>query len=83
MNKRIFFPLDGTSSGLLSICFIAVVLFSLVMPGRFFTGNTFLSIAFQLPELGLLTFAMFIPMLSGGLNLAIIGTANLTSLFMA
>ncbi|MFA9330632.1 ABC transporter permease, partial [Escherichia coli] len=33
--------------------------------------------------LGLLTFAMFIPMLSGGLNLAIIGTANLTSLFMA
>ncbi|EBV7867038.1 ABC transporter permease, partial [Salmonella enterica subsp. enterica serovar Bovismorbificans] len=78
MNKRIFFPLDGTSSGLLSICFIAVVLFSLAMPGRFFTDNTFLSIAFQLPELGLLTFAMFIPMLSGGLNLAIIGTANLT-----
>ena len=83
MNKRIFFPLDGTRSGLLSICFIVVVLFSLAMPGRFFTDNTFLSIAFQLPELGLLTFAMFIPMLSGGLNLAIIGTANLTSLFMA
>ncbi len=53
------------------------------MPGRFFTENTFLSIAFQLPELGLLTFAMFVPMLSGGLNLSIIGTANLTSLFMA
>lgn len=53
------------------------------MPGRFLTENTFLSIAFQLPELGLLTFAMFVPMLSGGLNLSIIGTANLTSLFMA
>jgi simple sugar transport system permease protein len=52
MNKRIFFPLDGTRSGLLSICFIVVVLFSLAMPGRFFTDNTFLSIAFQLPELG-------------------------------
>ena len=49
MNKRIFFPLDGTRSGLLSICFIVVVLFSLAMPGRFFTDNTFLSIAFQLP----------------------------------
>lgn len=48
-----------------------------------FTQNTFLSITFQLPELGLLTFAMFVPMLSGGLNLAIISTANLTGLFMA
>ena len=41
MNKRIFFPLDGTSSGLLSICFIAVVLFSLAMPGRFFHRQYF------------------------------------------
>ena len=83
MKKQAFLPIDGTSSGLLAICFFAVVAFSLAMPGRFFTDNTFLSIAFQLPELGLLTFAMFVPMLSGGLNLAIIGTANLTSLFMA
>lgn len=83
MKKQAFLPIDGTSSGLLAICFFAVVAFSLAMPGRFFTENTFLSIAFQLPELGLLTFAMFVPMLSGGLNLAIIGTANLTSLFMA
>jgi len=83
MKKHPFFPLDGTSTGLLSICLLATIAFSLAMPGRFLTENTFLSIAFQLPELGLLTFAMFIPMLSGGLNLSIIGTANLTSLFMA
>jgi len=42
-----------------------------------------MSVAFQLPELGLLTLAMFIPILSGGLNLCIIATANLTSLLMA
>jgi len=83
MKKHPFFPLDGTSTGLLSICLLATIAFSLAMPGRFLTENTFLSIAFQLPELGLLTFAMFVPMLSGGLNLSIIGTANLTSLFMA
>ena len=71
MKKQAFLPIDGTSSGLLAICLFAVVAFSLAMPGRFFTENTFLSIAFQLPELGLLTFAMFVPMLSGGLNLAI------------
>ncbi|CAM3921428.1 ABC transporter permease [Serratia silvae] len=81
-NNRLL-AFDGTVSGLLGICCLATLTFTLLMPGRFFTGNTFLSIAFQLPELGLLTFAMFVPMLSGGLNLSIIGTANLTSLFMA
>ena len=39
--------------------------------------------AFQLPELGLLTLAMMIPLVSGGLNLAIIATANLCGLVMA
>lgn len=81
-NNRLF-AFDGAVSGLLGICCLATLAFTLLMPGRFFTENTFLSIAFQLPELGLLTFAMFVPMLSGGLNLSIIGTANLTSLFMA
>ncbi|MGL5386416.1 MAG: ABC transporter permease [Serratia sp. (in: enterobacteria)] len=81
-NNRLF-AVDGAVSGLLGICCLATLAFTLLMPGRFFTENTFLSIAFQLPELGLLTFAMFVPMLSGGLNLSIIGTANLTSLFMA
>ncbi|MEG1689982.1 MAG: ABC transporter permease, partial [Hafnia sp.] len=43
MKKQAFLPIDGTSSGLLAICFFAVVAFSLAMPGRFFTENTFLS----------------------------------------
>lgn len=83
MKKKSVLHIDGAKSGLLVICCLATVAFSLAMPDRFFTDNTFLSIAFQLPELGLLTFAMFVPMLSGGLNLSIISTANLTSLFMA
>lgn len=82
-NNNNFLTIDSTGIGLLSIVVIAIILFSIAMPGLFFTANTFMSIAFQLPELGLLTFAMFIPMLSGGMNLSIISTANLTSLFMA
>lgn len=74
---------DGTTQGLLLLLVLVVVGFSVALPGRFFNGGTFMSIAFQLPELGLLTLAMFIPILSGGLNLAIIATANLTSLLMA
>ena len=43
-------------------------------------GRRFRSVAFQLPELGLLTLAMLIPILSGGLNLAITFTANIAAL---
>jgi ABC-type xylose transport system permease subunit len=39
--------------------------------------------AFQMPELGILALAMMIPLMSGGLNLAIIATANLSALVMA
>ena len=41
------------------------------------------SMAFQLPELGILSLAMMISLISGGLNLAIIATANLCALAMA
>ncbi len=74
---------DGVTSGLLLLIVLAVALFSWMLPGRFLTDGTFMSMAFQLPELGLLTLAMFIAILSGGLNLCIIATANLTSLFIA
>lgn len=75
--------ISGANTGLLLLIVLVVALFSLLMPGRFFTSGTFTSMAFQLPELGLLTLAMFIAILSGGLNLCIIATANLTSLFIA
>lgn len=41
------------------------------------------SMAFQLPELGFLALAMMIPMLSGGIDLSIIATANFCALTMA
>ncbi|GLR10530.1 sugar ABC transporter permease [Mixta theicola] len=83
MKRRHCWLPDGTNSGLILLIALALALFAVLLPGRFFTGSTFLSMAFQLPELGLLTLAMFIAILSGGLNLAIIATANLTSLFIA
>ncbi len=64
--------------------FMAVVLlfFGLTTP-RFWSFGTFQSVAYQLPELGLLTLAMLLPILSGGLNLAITFTANIAALAMA
>ncbi|MDC9820031.1 ABC transporter permease [Pectobacterium polonicum] len=81
--KRYIFKPSGADVGLLFLIALCCALFSVMLPGRFFTTSTFMSMAFQLPELGLLTLGMFIAILSGGLNLCIIATANLTSLFIA
>ena len=59
-----------------------VISFSAVTP-RFLSVANFNSMAFQLPVLGLLTLAMLAPILSGGLNLAIIFTANMSGLTLA
>jgi simple sugar transport system permease protein len=68
--------------GLLGLLALTVVAFGLASP-QFLTAANFDSIAFQLPELGLLTLAMLAPIISGGINLAIIATANLSGLTLA
>ncbi|MBH0238103.1 ABC transporter permease [Methylobrevis albus] len=68
--------------GLLGFLAIVVMVFAL-SNSRFLSGPTFASIAFQLPELGLLTLAMLIPIISGGFNLAITFTANISALTLA
>ncbi len=73
----------GPEVGWLLLFLLVVLLaFGLVAP-RFLSGANLGSIAFQLPELGLLTLAMLIPIVSGGLNLAIIATANVAGLTLA
>lgn len=74
--------IGGDVLGLSLFLVIVVVAFGLASP-RFLTAANFSSIAFQLPTLGLLTLAMLIPILSGGLNLAITFTANISGLTLA
>jgi len=50
---------------------------------QFLSVANFDSIAFQLPDLGLLTLAMLAPIMANGINLAIIATANLSGLTLA
>lgn len=70
------------SLGLVGFLVVVLAAFSLASP-KFLSGANFSSIAFQLPELGLLTLAMLVPIISGGLNLAIIYTANICGLTLA
>jgi simple sugar transport system permease protein len=69
-------------AGLLGFLLLVVITFSL-LSSQFLTAANFGSIAFQLPELGLLTLAMLMPIISGGFNLAVIYTANLAGLTLA
>ena len=68
--------------GLVGFLLLVVMVFSLATP-QFLTVANLGSMAFQLPELGLLTLAMLMPIISGGLNLAIIYTANISGLTLA
>ena len=70
-------------SGLLALLAALIGLFSLFMPTTFPRATTLQAMMFQIPELGLLSLAMAIPLISGGINLAIIATANQAGLLMA
>lgn len=60
----------------------SIGLFSLLAPG-FLTATNFGSMSMQLPELGLLSLAMLLPIISGGLNLSVTFTANIAGLMTA
>jgi simple sugar transport system permease protein len=75
--------LPGGAPGLLALIAALALLFSILRPQQFPTFGTVQSMMFQLPELGLLALAMVIPLISGGLNLAIIATTNQCALLMA
>lgn len=60
-----------------------VLIFGLSVGDRLFAGLGLRSMASQLPELGLLSLAMMVALLSGGLDLSIIATANLSALAVA
>ena len=74
--------IDPEIMGLLALLLFVCAVFG-ATANNFLSPTTFTSIAFQLPELGLLSLAMLMPIISGGFNLAITFTANLSGLAMA
>jgi len=78
-TNRLFDPEIGA---LLALLVFVCLVFGVSSPS-FLSGTTFTSIAFQLPELGLLTLAMLMPIISNGFNLSVTFTANLSGLAMA
>jgi simple sugar transport system permease protein len=83
MSRRLTFPKPGSETMGLILALIAIVVaFSIATP-QFLTLANLDSMGFQMPLLGLLTLAMLAPIISGGMNLAIIYTANISGLTLA
>jgi simple sugar transport system permease protein len=63
---------------------LSIIIFMGLINGvQFFQIRNIQSMAYQLPELGLLSLAMMITMLTAGINLSIIASANLTGIVIA
>ncbi len=70
----------STNRSLAIILVAIVLLMSLLNPIRFPTVGNFISMSYQLPIIAFLSIGMMVSMLSGGINLAIVATANFTGI---
>ncbi|BFU60180.1 MULTISPECIES: ABC transporter permease [Rodentibacter] len=74
---------NNTIKYLCSLFLLAISIFSLLIPDVFWSIDNFQSMASQIAILGILTLAMAITMLTGGINLSIIATMNACALIIA
>ncbi|WP_067141148.1 ABC transporter permease [Oceanivirga salmonicida] len=78
--KKLLLKSEGMLFIIFLITFFGVGLFN---PEKFLTINNLTSMAFQIPELGLLALAMMAIILTGGINLSIAATATFSSIIGA
>jgi simple sugar transport system permease protein len=74
-NKKVF--------SLLIITIFAFIMMSILEPKIFLTLRNFQSMTVQIPEFGLLAVGMTVCMLTGGIDLSIVATANLSAITSA
>ena len=79
-NKRIFKIKDSNFLRLIIITSVVFILMSVLNPSKFLTIRNIESMGFQFPELGLLCLGMMLAMLTGGIDLSIVGIANLSTI---
>jgi simple sugar transport system permease protein len=85
--KRPFWErITGNDNPILRLLVIAVLIFiafSIVLPDKFPTVRNLQSMAVQFPEYGILALAIMVTMITGGIDLSIVSTANLSAIVVA
>ena len=85
-KQPFYLRMTGGDSYIFRLLLIAVLLFvafSLALPGKFATVANLKSMAVQFPEYGILALGIFLAMITGGIDLSAVGTANLSAIFAA
>ena len=66
---------------LIAVCVFGLM--SVMSPDRFLSSQNLTSMAFQFPEFAILALAMTIAMMTGGIDLSVVGVANLSAVLAA
>jgi simple sugar transport system permease protein len=75
--------LHGGVKRMLVLTVIAIAIFAALKPSVFLSGTNLRNIALSSPEIGVLAIAMMLAMLTGGIDLSLVATANLAAITMA
>jgi simple sugar transport system permease protein len=83
-SGRLFSRLAKFENSRLAVITIAIfVVMSLLSPDHFLSLGNLSSMAFQFPEFAILSLAMMLVMLTGGIDLSIVGASNLSAIAAA
>jgi len=82
-DMRSWVPVDSDLARLIIIAVAIFVLIGILTSGRFFSAANLLSMSFQFPELGIFALAIALSLITGGIDLSIVSTANLSGILAA
>lgn len=74
---------ERTLTRLAGLAVVVLIVFSLLSPQVFFSVINFQTMAFSIPEIGLLGLAVMVSMFTGGIDLSVVSIANITALTTA
>lgn len=80
MNFRDLLNRENNITQLILMTILIFVIMTALSPDKFLRYYNFESITYIFPELGLLSIAMMIAMLTGGIDLSVVGIANLSGI---
>ncbi len=75
--------LSSTEGRLAVIAVIVFALMAALAPDKFLSAQNMSSMAFQFPEFAILALAMTVTMLTGGIDLSVVGISNLSAIIAA
>lgn len=78
-----FLRLDAHVTRLLAITLVWLLFLAMTRFGRFYSLLNFQTMAAQFPEYGLMSLGIMLCMITGGIDLSLVGIANLTGILMA